>query len=167
MPGSNIGRTSDFALEPGPVLAVQVHEVGRNPDRLGLRVRLQDGPAPDDLLALGERAIGHGDLAVREPQADAILARQQPAGVDKRAILERLLTNFPIAAIKAGRGGLSRYDSEWRMNVRYFMVPPVGSIRRRTDRNRIDMSPFWAPSAQLTRASLGVEVTQSDDASGP
>src|SRR5205085_4985278 len=33
------------------------------------------------------------------------------------------------ASIKAGGGGDSRYDSEWRMNVRYFMAPPWGSDR--------------------------------------
>src|SRR5215467_5624005 len=41
--------------------------------------------------------------------------------------LSDLSTNLPIASINAGGGGVWRYDSEWRMNVRYFMVPPVGS----------------------------------------
>src|SRR5580704_3047102 len=64
-----------LAFESGPVLAVQLHELGCDPERLGLRLGLQDRPAADDLLALGERAVGHGDLAVGEPHTRAFLAR--------------------------------------------------------------------------------------------
>src|SRR5438132_1369941 len=57
----------------------------------GPRVGLQNGPTTDDLLALGERPIGHLDSAVGEAHANAILARQEAAGIDENAFLERFL----------------------------------------------------------------------------
>src|SRR5215468_7876829 len=80
-----------LALEFGPVFSVQLHELGRDPDRFCLRVRLQDCPAADDLLALGERAVRHADLALGQSHADAIFARQQTARIDEGAVLERFL----------------------------------------------------------------------------
>jgi hypothetical protein len=63
-----------LTLESGPVLAVQLHELGCNPDCFGFRVCIQDCPATDDLLAFRERAVRHSDRATREPYANAIAA---------------------------------------------------------------------------------------------
>jgi hypothetical protein len=70
---------------------------------LGKRRRSRYGPMPgaDDILALGERAVGHTDLA-------------------------DFSTNLRIASINPG-GGDARYDSECRMNVKSFMAPPLRS----------------------------------------
>src|SRR5262249_8839754 len=57
----------------------------------------------DDFLALGERAVGNGDLAVREPHADAVLARQQAAGVDEGAVLQGLLHELAHGLHQCGR----------------------------------------------------------------
>src|SRR4051794_26064611 len=65
-----------LALEAGPVLAVQIHELGGDPDRFGLRFGVQNCPAADDFFALREWAVAHGDLAVREPNTDPVLARK-------------------------------------------------------------------------------------------
>src|SRR5258708_7585328 len=80
-----------LALELGPVLSVQLHELSRNPDRFRLRIRLQDCPAPDNLLALAEWAAGHADLAVGEAHADAILGRQKTTCIDESTVLQRFL----------------------------------------------------------------------------
>src|SRR4051794_27014595 len=44
-------------------------------DRLFLRLDLDDPEAGDQLLGLGERAVGHGGLAVRELDACALRRR--------------------------------------------------------------------------------------------
>src|SRR5262245_21626490 len=76
-----------LALEAGPVLPVQVHELRRDAERVGLRLRLQDGPAADDLFALGKGAVGHLDLALGQPDAGAVLARAKAARADQRTVL--------------------------------------------------------------------------------
>src|SRR5439155_1317892 len=67
-----------LTLEARPILSVQLHELGGDLDCFSLRLRLQDCPAADDLLALGERAVGHGDLAVGDPR-EARRARGRPS----------------------------------------------------------------------------------------
>src|SRR5207245_1121197 len=63
--------------------------------------------------------------------------------------LSEFSTNLPIATIKAGGGVDSRYDSEWRMNVRYFMAPPRGSDHATNEPglDRHARSCFWRLAA--------------------
>src|SRR5207248_2241960 len=59
-------------------------------------------------------------------------------------------TNLPIASISACGGGESRYDSGWRMNVRYFMAPPVWASDHATNEPGPDRhGDFRAASSPL------------------
>src|SRR5438132_11331875 len=77
----------------------------------------ENGPSVTVILPLASRT--------RTP---SLLGRRPPVST-RFPFLSDFSTNLPIASIKAGGGGDSRYDSEWRMNVRYFMAPPRGSDR--------------------------------------
>src|ERR1700676_447255 len=80
-----------LAVESGPVLSMQLHKLSCNSDGFRPRVRLQDRPATDNFLALGKGPVRHGDLAVGEPYANAVLARHQTAGINKDSVLKGLL----------------------------------------------------------------------------
>src|SRR5207244_9662250 len=75
----------------------------------------ENGPSVTVILPLASRTRTPSLLGNRPPVSTRV-----PFVTD-------FSTNLPIASIKAGGGGDSRYDSEWRMNVRYFMAPPLGS----------------------------------------
>src|SRR5207237_7977083 len=74
----------------------------------------ENGPSVTVILPLASRTRTPSLLGSRPPVSTRV-----PFLID-------VSTNLPIASIKAGGGGDSRYDSEWRMNVRYFMAPPWG-----------------------------------------
>src|SRR5947209_2764334 len=59
----------------------------------------------------------------RRTRAPSLLGNRPPVSTSV-PFLNDSSTNLPIASIRAGGGGDSRYDSGWRMKVRYFMVPP-------------------------------------------
>src|ERR1700720_3443556 len=75
----------------------------------------ENGPSVTVILPLASRTRTPSLLGSRPPVSTSV------------PFLNDSSTNLPIASIKAGGGGDSRYDSEWRMNVRYFMAPPWGS----------------------------------------
>src|SRR5262249_50100627 len=104
----------------GPVLPVKLHKLGRDPDRFCSRARLQNGPAADDFLALGERTVLHRDLAVGEADPGAVLARQQPARVDERAVFERLLDELAHRLHAGGGGGGLAFFLEWGKERQIF-----------------------------------------------
>src|SRR5919109_2326923 len=56
----------------------------------------------------------------------SLLGRRPPVSTSVPSFSD-FSTNLPIASISAAGGGDWRYDSGWRMNVRYFMAPPLGS----------------------------------------
>src|SRR5258708_27144687 len=63
--------------------------------------------------------------AVSRTRTPSLVGRRPPVSTSVPSF-DDFSTNLPIASINAGGGGDSRYDSEWRMNVRYFMAPPLG-----------------------------------------
>src|SRR5690349_18691110 len=71
-------------------------------------------------------------------RAPSLLAIRPPVSTSL-PFLNDSSTNLPIASISAAGGPASRYDSEWRMNVRYFMAPPrafiPATIERAPDRH--------------------------------
>src|SRR5947208_4162962 len=75
----------------------------------------ENGPSVTVILPLASRTRAPSLLGSRPPVSTRV-----PFSSD-------FCTNLPIASINAGGGRDSRYDSEWRMNVRYFMAPPWGS----------------------------------------
>src|SRR6266404_225363 len=126
-PGSNIGRTSDSPSNPGQYFRCNsinsvatrtasafesVSKIAQPPITSLLSVK---GPSVTVILPLASRTRTPSLLGSRPPVSTRIPS------------LSDFSTNLPIASIKAGGGGDSRYDSEWRMNVRYFMSPPQGS----------------------------------------
>src|SRR5467141_934151 len=85
----------------------------------------ENGPSVTVILPLASRTRTPSLLGSRPPVSTSV------------PFLNDSSTNLPIASIKAGGGGDSRYDSEWRMNVRYFMAPPWGSDQA-TSEPRLD-----------------------------
>src|SRR5208337_569821 len=73
----------------------------------------ENGPSVTVILPLASRKRTPSLLGSRPPVSTSVPS------------LNDFSTNLPIASISAGGGGDSRYDSEWRMNVRYFMAPPL------------------------------------------
>ena len=93
-----------------------------------------NGPSVTVILPLASRTRTPSLLGSRPPVSTRVPS------------LSDFSTNLPIASSSAVGGGDSRYDSEWRMNVRYFMVPPSRvPITRRTSLPRIDISPDFFP----------------------
>src|SRR6185295_19630133 len=72
-------------------VAGELHELARDADRLVARPDLDQREAVDQLLGLGERAIGHADLAVLAGELDAAGRANQPAGHHDDAGLDVLL----------------------------------------------------------------------------
>src|SRR5712691_7637647 len=127
MPGSNIGRTSDSPSKPGQYfrcssmnsvaisIASALESVLRMAQPPMISLLSENGPSVTVILPLASRTRTPSLLGSRPPVSTRV------------PFLKELSTNLPIASIKAGGGGDFRYDSEWRMNVRYFMAPPQGS----------------------------------------
>src|SRR5580658_2241878 len=65
--------------------------------------------------------------------------------------------NLPIASINAGGGGNSRYDSEWRMKVRYF----IGSSFRLRSHDERARAGSTRPPPFLAARGLGAVVAAS------
>src|SRR5437868_9967976 len=129
MPGSNIGRTSDSPSKPGQYfrcnsmnsVAIRIASALESVFRIAqppmTSLLSENGPSVTVILPLASRTRTPSLLGSRPPVSTRV-----PFSSD-------FSTNLPIASIKAGGGGDCRYDSEWRMNVRYFMAPPWGSDR--------------------------------------
>src|SRR5438132_6409215 len=129
MPGSNIGRTSDSPSKPGQYflcnsmnsVAIRIASAFESVFRIAqppmTSLLSENGPSVTVILPLPSRTRTPSLLGSRPPVSTRV------------PFLSDFSTNLPIASIKAGGGGDSRYDSEWRMNVRYFMAPPRGSDR--------------------------------------
>src|SRR2546428_11111926 len=127
MPGSNIGRNSDSPWEPGQYwlcnsmnsVAIRIASAFESVFRIAqppmTSLLSENGPSVTVILPLPSRTRTPSLLGSRPP-----VSTREP-------FLSDFSTNLPIASIKAGGGGDSRYDSEWRMNVRDFMSPPQGS----------------------------------------
>src|SRR2546426_437996 len=139
MPGSNIGRNSDSPWKPGQYfrcnsmnsVAISIASAFESVFRIAqppmTSLVSENGPSVTVILPLASRTRMPSLLGSRPPVSTRV------------PFLSDFSTNLPIASIKAGGGGDSRYDSEWRMNVRNFMAPPRGPIMRRTRQGRIDM----------------------------
>src|SRR5256712_1330683 len=139
MPGSNIGRSSDSPWKPGQYfrcnsmnsVAISIASAFESVFRIAqppmTSLVSENGPSVTVILPLASRTRTPSLLGSRPPVSTRV------------PFLSDFSTNLPIASIKAGGGGDSRYDSEWRMNVRNFMAPPRGRIMRRTRQGRIDM----------------------------
>src|ERR1044071_8404705 len=101
-----------LALPGGPVLLVQLHEPPRRLERALSRVRREHRVAAQHLLALGERAVGHGQLPLGDTDAGAGRAAREPSGLDQGPVLERLLDELlhrieePLRRRTLGLGGL-------------------------------------------------------------
>src|ERR1700682_1732627 len=127
MPGSNIGRTSDSPSKPGQYfrcnsmnsVAISIASAFESAFTIAqppmISLLSENGPSVTVILPLASRTRTPSLLGSRPPVSTRV------------PFLRDFSTNLPIASIKAGGGGVSRYDSEWRMNVRYFMAPPRGS----------------------------------------
>src|SRR5882724_2489618 len=127
MPGSNIGRTSDSPSKPGQYfrcnsmnsVAVRIASAFESVFRIAqppmTSLLSENGPSVAVILPLASRTRTPSLLGNRPPVSTRV------------PFLTDFSTNLPIASIKADGGGDWRYDSEWRMNVRYFMAPPRGS----------------------------------------
>src|SRR5580658_6406616 len=63
--------------------------------------------------------------SARRTRRPSLLGSKPPVST-RVPSLSDLSMNLPMASMSAGGGGDWRYDSEWRMNVRYFMSPPSG-----------------------------------------
>src|SRR5438270_9535221 len=139
MPGSNIGGSSDSHAKPGQYflcnsmssVAIWIASAFESVFRIAqppmISLLSENEPSVTVILPLASRTRMPSLLGSRPPVSTRV-----PSLTD-------FSTNLPIASIKAGGGGDSRYDSEWRMNVRYFMAPPRGPIMRRTSQGRIDI----------------------------
>src|SRR5258708_6119488 len=126
MPGSNIGRTSDSPSNPGQYfrcnsmnsVAIRIASAFESVFRIAqppmTSLLSENGPSVTVILPLASRTRTPSLLGSRPPVSTRV-----PSFND-------FSTNLPIASINAGGGGDFRYDSEWRMNVRYFMAPPLG-----------------------------------------
>src|SRR5437016_1793219 len=97
----------------------------------------ENGPSVTVILPLASRTRTPSLLGNRPPVSTRV-----PFFTD-------FSTNLPIASIKAAGGGDSRYDSEWRMKVRYFMAPPQGSDHATNEPglDRHARSFFWRLAA--------------------
>src|SRR5215510_9981353 len=88
----------DAVAEHGPQLAgafparhvveMELHELLRHRERLGLVAELEDGVAADDFLGFHERAVGDAELAAFDRDVRALLQRRQTAHVDHPAGLD-------------------------------------------------------------------------------
>src|SRR4051795_2217853 len=72
-------------------VAGELHELGRDPDRLVARRDLDQREPVDQLLGLRERTIGDADLAVLARELDTAGRADQPAGHHDDAGLDILL----------------------------------------------------------------------------
>src|SRR5574342_1137924 len=126
-PGSNIGRTSDSPSKPGQYLRCS------SMNSVAIRIasafesvfRIAQPPMTSLLSENGPSVTVTFPLASRT-RTPSLLGKRPPVSM-RVPSLKDFSTNLPIASISAGGGGDSRYDSELRMNVRYFMAPPLGS----------------------------------------
>src|SRR5947208_7637265 len=127
MPGSNIGRSSDSPSKPGQCfrcnsmnsvatwIASAFDSVFRIAQPPMTSLLSANGPSVTVILPLASRTRTPSLLGSRPPVSTRV-----PFLID-------VSTNLPIASIKAGGGGDSRYDSGWRMNVRYLIATARGS----------------------------------------
>src|SRR5207248_3066170 len=125
MPGSNIGRSSDSPSNSGQCFrcssmnsvamrtASALEDVCRIAKPPMTSLVSENGPSVTVILPFLSRTRTPSLLGNRPPVSTSV-----PSFCD-------FSTNLPIASISACGGGDSRYDSGWRMNVRYFMAPPV------------------------------------------
>src|ERR1700730_4171312 len=126
MPGSNIGRTSDSPSNPGQYfrcnsinsVAIRtacafesVFKIAQPPITSLASVK---GPSVTVILPL-----------VRRTRTPSLLGSRPPVST-RLPSLRDFSTNLPMASMSAAGGPDSRWDSEWRMKVRYFMAPPQG-----------------------------------------
>src|SRR5438270_3744189 len=178
MPGSNIGRTSDSPSKPGQYfrcnsmnsVAIRIASALESVFRIAhppmTSLLSENGPSVTVILPLASRT--------RTP---SLLGRRPPVST-RVPSLSDFSTNLPIASIKACGGGDWRYDSGWRMKVRYFMAPPQGldhatneptpdrqvrSIswsRRAQDRHRT-LRPGTTRGALLSRTLLATELSKN------
>src|SRR5262244_1642353 len=126
MPGSNIGRTSDSPSNPGQYfrcnsmnsVAIRTASAFESVFRIAqppiTSLLSENGPSVTLILPLASRTRTPSLLGSRPPVSTRVPS------------LSDFCTNLSIASINAGGGWDWRYDSEWRMNVRYFIAPPVG-----------------------------------------
>src|SRR5207253_3455269 len=107
----------------------------------------ENGPSVTVILPLASRTRAPSLLGSRPPVSTRV-----PFSSD-------FSTNLPIASIKAGGGGDCRYDSEWRMNVRYFMAPPWGSDHA-TNEPRLDRQArfFRGSGGERRTVPVGLET---------
>src|SRR5439155_9500250 len=159
MPGSNIDRTSDSPSKPGQYflcnsmnsVAIRIASAFESVFRIAqppmTSLLSENGPSVTVILPLPSRTRTPSLLGSSPPVSTSV------------PFLSDFSTNLPISSIKAGGGGDSRYDSEWRMNVRYFMAPPRGSDRATNepglDRHaRIFFAGVSIPPAEFDRSLL-------------
>src|ERR1700680_4143270 len=71
---SNLG----LALPSRPVFLVKFHEAHRSFDRLLLRFQFKLRITANNLLGLGERSIGHGQLPTGNPDTGALRSWAKP-----------------------------------------------------------------------------------------
>src|SRR5574342_640709 len=126
-PGSNIGRTSDSPSNPGQYLrcssmnsvAIRIASALESAFRIAqppmTSLLSEKGPAVTVILPLASRTRTPSLLCKRPPVSTRVPPRRD------------FSMKLPIASINAGGGWVLRYDSELRMNDRYFMAPPCCS----------------------------------------
>src|SRR6267378_3478009 len=170
MPGSNIGRTSDSPSKPGQCfrcnsmnsVAIRIASAFESVFRIAqppmTSLVSENGPSVTVILPLASRTRTPSLLGSRPPVSTSV------------PFLNDSSTNMPIASIKAGGGADSRYDSEWRMNVRYFMAPPWGfrssderASAGSTCRKLFFCRWMWGPGSRRLRGTP-VQSVSSDHA---
>src|SRR6185436_7583961 len=88
--GVAIHHLSDFDFQLLlPEADVRLQKAPRPVDGFGLRRDVVDRIPADDFLGLGERSVGDGDLAVREPGARPLGGRAQSPHAHHLALLRR------------------------------------------------------------------------------
>src|ERR1700730_8621754 len=126
MPWSNIGRTSDSPSNPGQCFwcnsmnSVAIRTA--SPFESAFRIAQ---PPMTSLLSVNGPSVTVILPPASRTRTPSLLGSRPPVSTSVPSFND-FSTNLPIASISSDGGGDWRYDSGWRMNVRYFMAPPLG-----------------------------------------
>src|SRR5688500_16294231 len=100
----------DLALDI-PFVAVHLEESLGEGDRLLHRLGFEDRVAADHLLGLGERPLGHGELAEARAHLHAFVGAAQPRGPDERAVAGHLFDQLAISVMRRSLGFCPDFSS--------------------------------------------------------
>ena len=169
IPGSNIGRTSDSPSNPGQCFRCSSMNslAMRTASSLEAAFRMAQPPMTS-FASVNGPSFTVISPAWRRRRNPSLLGRSPPVST-RLPSLRDLSTNFPIASISAGGGGVCRYDSEWRMNARYFTgASSCWGVRSRDERASPGSTrPSIFLSSALETADLETRADGDEDACHP